>query len=219
MRALDPALLHRWDVTPLEAIAIQNELRGRVSTVSSLGDVRWVAGVDVGVRGSESIAAVALLHYPDLSVAEVSRARRPVTFPYIPGLLSFRELPAVLSAFQGLQQTPDLVLVDGQGLAHPRRFGIACHLGVLLDLPTIGCAKSRLYGREDPLDEEAGSTAYLRDGREIIGALVRTKRGSKPVYVSIGHKVDLPTAISYTLSCTGRYRLPEPTRQAHLAAR
>ena len=209
----------QWEITPQQAVALQQELRGRVSTVNALAEVRRVAGVDVGFRGNECIAAVAVLSYPELSLLEVSRAQRPVTFPYIPGLLSFRESPAILQAFEGVQHSPDLVLVDGQGLAHPRRFGIACHLGLLLDLPTIGCAKSRLCGQADPLATETGSSALLWDGNEVIGAVVRTQANQSPIYVSVGHKIDLPTAIAYTLSCTGRYRQPEPTRQAHLAAR
>ncbi len=215
----DIGLMPSWDVSPQEAIAIQNRLRGLVITTGTVGEVHWVAGVDMGLRGSECIAAVVVLSYPELVVHEVSQARRPVTFPYVPGLLSFRELPAVLQAFEGVRQAPDLVLVDGQGYAHPRRMGIASHLGLLIDLPTVGCAKSRLYGVEDPLDEEAGSVALLRQGEEVLGAVVRTQTRRKPIYVSVGHKVDLRTAVSYTISCTRRYRLPEPTRQAHLAAR
>jgi len=210
--------LHRWDVSPAEAIRIQNELRQRVITTPQVGQVRTVAGVDVGVRDDRARAAVVVLSYPGLAVVEKIVVESPVTFPYIPGLLSFRETPAVLQAFEKLTVDPDLIIVDGQGFAHPRRFGIACHIGVLIDRPTIGCAKSRLVGTHGEPDAAAGCWVELLDNGEVIGAVVRSKEATSPLYVSIGHKIDLPGAIRYVLSCCRGYRLPETSRQAHLAA-
>ena len=151
-------------------------------------------------------------------MVEVRIATGEIALPYIPGLLSFREMPLILAACEELDSVPDLILVDGQGLAHPRRLGLACHLGLFLDVPTIGCAKSRLCGHHEPPGERPGSYAELKDGDEIIGAVLRTKPGVKPIYVSIGHKVDLKTAICWVVNCCCGYRLPEPTRMAHLAA-
>jgi deoxyribonuclease V len=209
---------HRWDVTPEEAEAIQLSLAGKVVLEPLLGEVTQVAGVDMSAR-NVARAAVVLLSYPELQVLEIARAEKPLSFPYIPGLLSFREVPAVLAAFEKLSRWPHLIYVDGQGIAHPRKFGIASHIGVLLDLPTIGVAKSPLavHGPEPP--PEPGSwTEWINRRGEVLAAAVRTKRGSKPVYVSPGHKIDLPTAVRYVLAACRGYRLPEPTRQAHLAA-
>jgi len=207
---------HPWDVTPAQARAIQDELRGYVSTVDRLGPVRHVAGVDVGFedKGTTTRAAVAVLRYPDLELVEHHIARVPTTFPYVPGLLSFREIPAVLEALAQLTIVPDLVLCDGQGLAHPRRLGIACHLGVLLDRPTIGVAKSRLIGTHAEVPQTKGGWVPLMDGEEVIGAVLRTRTGVKPVYVSPGHRVSLETAVDYVMGCLTRYRLPETTRWA-----
>lgn len=210
--------LHRWDVSPSEAVQIQEIIRSRISSTGELGLVRRVAGVDVGFQSGTAVAAVAVLSYPDLAQIETHLARRPVQFPYVPGLLSFREAPAVLDALQGIENDPDLILVDGQGIAHPRRAGIASHVGVLVDRATIGCAKSLLCGKHGVVGNSVGSYAYIVDRGEIIGAALRTKEGVKPVYVSIGHKIDLETAIQFVLSCCRGYRLPEPTRLAHLAA-
>jgi deoxyribonuclease V len=162
--------------------------------------------------------AVVVLEYPGLNLVEVSVIRGTVNFPYIPGLLSFREAPLVLRAFQALETTPDLVLVDGQGIAHPRRIGLASHLGLFLDVPTIGCAKSRLCGSHEVPGIEAGEYTELMDKQEIIGVVLRTKVRTKPVYVSIGHRIDLPTAVYWVRECCKGYRLPEPTRLAHQAA-
>ena len=159
-----------------------------------------------------------VLNYPELRLVETKVVRGKVDFPYVPGLLSFREAPLTLAACEGLALIPDLVLVDGQGIAHPRRFGFASHLGLFLDTPTIGCAKSRLCGRHEEPAEEPGSYAEVVDGGETIGVALRTKAGSKPLYVSIGHKVDLEAAIYWVLECCRGYRLPEPCRLAHLAA-
>jgi deoxyribonuclease V len=163
-------------------------------------------------------AAVVVLRYPGLEIVERKVITMPVVFPYVPGLLSFREVPLILAACEQLTVTPDLFIADGQGVAHPRRLGLACHLGLFLVVPTIGCAKSILCGRHDEVGEERGDSAPLYDDGEVVGAAVRTRRGVKPVYVSIGHKVDLRTAIDWVLACCYRYRLPEPTRLAHLAA-
>lgn len=211
--------LHSWTLTPKEAVALQRRLVGRVITRNRLGPVRFVAGTDIAVshRSADGYAGVVVMSYPDLRIVETVSVAAALTFPYIPGLLAFRELPLLLKAFARLKCVPDLILVDGQGLAHPRRFGIACHLGLLLDAPTIGCAKSRLFGRHTapPLRKGRFATLYDNDNH-VIGAAVRTKDRTHPIYVSIGHKISLPTAIRYTLACGRGYRVPEPTRQAHL---
>ncbi|MBD2537625.1 deoxyribonuclease V [Coleofasciculus sp. FACHB-SPT36] len=207
---------HAWPDTPEEAIAIQQQLSKEVITSDQLESVQYVAGVDMGFEESGTIsrAAVAVLSFPDLQLQEQAIAFRPTTFPYIPGFLSFREIPAVLDALEKVSITPDLILCDGQGIAHPRRFGIASHLGVLIDLPTIGVAKSLLVGKHDELPVEKGAWQPLRYRREIIGAVLRTRTGVKPVYVSSGHRVSLETAIDYVMRCTTKYRLPETTRIA-----
>ena len=181
---------------------------------------RLIAGADVSVSKTQGMAtgAVVVLEYPGFTVVEVKEIHGRLGFPYIPGLLSFRESPLVLAAYEELSVTPDLLLVDGQGVAHPRRFGLACHLGLLLDIPTIGCAKSRLCGRHEVPEIEPGSYTELVDGDETIGVALRTKLRTNPIYVSIGHKVDLDSAIHWVLECCRGYRLPEPTRLAHLAA-
>ncbi len=208
---------HSWPLTVNEAIAIQEKLQAEVITVDQLQEpVQYVAGVDMGFEadGTISRAAVAILSFPDLQLQETSIARSPTTFPYIPGFLSFREIPAVLDALEKVKITPDLILCDGQGIAHPRRFGIACHLGVILDLPTIGVAKSLLIGKHEDLASTRGSKQPLIHKGETIGVVLRTRTEVKPVYVSIGHRVSLPTAIDYVLRCTPKYRLPETTRIA-----
>lgn len=211
---------HPWEVTPAEARNIQQRLAARVETADRLGTVRSVAGVDVGFEdgGRTTRAAVAVLHFPSLLSAEQAIARLPTGFPYIPGLLSFREIPAVLAALGKLSRLPDLLLCDGQGFAHPRRFGIACHLGVLTGLPAIGVAKSRLVGDHAPVPEQKGSWVPLLEGDERIGAVLRTRDRVTPLYISSGHRVSLETAIEYVLRCTTKYRLPETTRAAHRLA-
>ncbi len=211
---------HRWDVTPKEAIALQLALRGEVVTEDRLGPVRHVAGVDVGFEDGNRTtrAAVAVLTFPGLELADRAIARIPTSFPYVPGLLSFREVPAVIAALERLAVAPDLLLCDGQGYAHPRRFGLACHLGLLCDLPSIGVAKTRLIGEHREPGSQKGDWAPLLDDGETIGAVLRSRVGVKPLYVSIGHRVSLETAIHYALACTARYRLPETTRWAHRLA-
>ena len=212
---------HRWDVTPKEAMQIQRDLASRVIERDCLGEVRRVAGVDVGFEGDGNQiarAAVVVLDFPALEPIDYAIARLPVTFPYIPGLLSFREVPVVLRALEALKTEPDVIIVDGHGRAHPRRMGIASHLGVLLDSPTIGCAKSILCGTVAEPENQVGAWSLLRDGAELIGAAVRTREGTTPVYVSVGHRVSLERAIDTVLQCCKRYRLPETTRYAHRVA-
>ncbi len=214
-----PQQIH-WPENITEARAIQEQLRSRVITENRLGAVNTVAGVDVGFeeKGKITRAAVAALHFPQLDLVEQAIARQPTCFPYIPGYLSFREIPALLAALAKITTTPDLILCDGQGLAHPRRFGIACHLGVLTGLATIGVAKSRLIGTHDEPGARKGSWTPLMDKGEVIGAVLRTRDKVSPLYVSVGHRIDLQTAIEYVLRCTTRYRLPETTRWAHRLA-
>jgi deoxyribonuclease V len=213
-------LRHSWNLTPREAIALQQRLRSRVIKLGRPGAVRHVAGTDVGFEGSGGTAraAVALLSFPQLALVDYAIARLPVRFPYVPGLLSFREMPALLAALGKLDVPPDLILCDGHGYAHPRRFGIASHLGVYLGIPTIGVAKSRLVGEHGQPMQRRGAWVPLRDRGEIIGAVVRTRPYTLPVYVSIGHRVSLALAVRYALACTNRYRLPETTRWAHRLA-
>jgi deoxyribonuclease V len=174
--------------------------------------------VDVGIREDVARAAVVVLTYPDLRPVEQAVYEGTVMFPYVPGLLAFREAPAVLAAIAKLKQQPDVFILDGQGRAHPRRFGIACHVGLWLDKPTIGCAKSRLFGRHDEPGQAPGDFTPLRAGRDMIGAVLRTKPRTNPLYISVGHKIDLDSAVHFVLNCTRGYRLPEPTRLAHQAA-
>ena len=199
---------------------MQRELRAHLILTDQLGPVRRVAGVDVGfeAHGAVTRAAVAVLRYPELDVLETAIARRPTTFPYIPGLLSFRELPAVLAALEPLREPPDLLLCDGQGIAHPRRFGIASHLGLLVDIPAIGVAKTRLCGTHEEPPNQRGAWTPLRGEGEIIGAVLRTRPGVKPLYISPGHRISLETALVYVMRCCTRYRLPETTRHAHRLA-
>jgi deoxyribonuclease V len=208
---------HSWVLTVEEAIALQEKLTKEVITVDQIPQpVRYVAGVDMGFEsaGTISRAAVAVLSFPALQLQEYAIARRPTSFPYIPGLLSFREIPALLDALEKINTTPDLILCDGQGIAHPRRLGIASHLGLILDMPTIGVAKSLLVGKHQEVPNVKGSWQPIIHRKETIGAALRTRVGTKPVYISSGHRVSLPTAIDYVLQCTPKYRLPETTRIA-----
>jgi len=218
--------LHRWDVAPAEAREIQLALRGRMEREDRLGAVRHVAGADIALelqgRGSwrsgegRAIAGVIVYRFPEMEEAERASAVQPLQFPYVPGLLSFREIPALLAAFESLRISPDLIFCDGQGYAHPRRFGLACHLGVLLNTPTVGVAKSVLTGEYKEPGKSAGSASALIDATsgETIGAAVRTASGVKPVYVSTGHRISLERAIEFTLAVTDGFRIPRPTREA-----
>lgn len=216
---VDPRTLV-WPKTVAKARAIQEQLRHRVIGRDRLGRIRYVAGMDVGFEagGTMARAAVVVLSFPDLVPCEQVAVRRRVRFPYVPGYLSFREIPVVLAALARLRLKPDLLLCDGQGLAHPRRFGLACHLGVLTGIASIGVAKSRLIGEHGRLGRARGSWMPLRDAGEIVGAVLRTRTDVNPVYVSVGHRVRLDTAIDLVLRCTPRYRLPETTRAAHRLA-
>ncbi len=216
-----PRRLHSWDLTPAEAMEVQRRLASQVVCAARFArEPKLIAGTDISgaMRGQEALGAVVVVRYPELTVAETATARVRPPMPYIPGLLSFRETPVLLQVFERLKTTPDLIVVDGHGLAHPRRFGIACHIGLLLGIPTLGCAKSILTGRHDALGTARGSVAPLLDKGEVIGAAVRTQDGVTPVYVSIGHRIDLETAVEWVLKLAPRYRLPETTRLAHEAA-
>ncbi len=210
----------RWDVTPAEARQIQEAVRSRVSRRNGkeLKRIQYVAGVDCALRNNHAIAAVPVLDFNTLELVDLAIVEKPLVFPYVPGLLTFRECPAILAAMETLAVKPDLVMVDGQGIAHPRRIGIAAHLGVLLDKPTIGVAKSRLIGTHDEPYHTAGCYTDLWDKKDLIGGVLRTRDNCNPLYISIGHKIDLPTAIDLVLECCRGYRLPEPTRFAHQAA-
>jgi deoxyribonuclease V len=214
------AVSHAWDLPIPEAKALQDWLAGEVVTETTFDPaaVETVAGVDVGFRGGMARAAVVVLTFPDLKPVDRSLAEVPVRFPYVPGLLALREGPAVLAALEHLTVWPDVFLFDAHGLAHPRRIGLASHLGVILDWPSIGCAKSRLTGIHAEPGDTVGEWAPLVDGLETVGSVLRTRAGVKPVYVSIGHRVDLGTAIELVLGCTRGYRLPETTRFAHKMA-
>jgi deoxyribonuclease V len=211
---------HDWQVTPAEAIKIQLTMAGEVSRVGNIENPRYIAGVDISVDrwAKTGTAAVVVLSYPGLAVVETRVVTDRIGFPYVPGLLSFRESPLILAACEKLAVTPDIIMVDGQGIAHPRRVGLASHLGLLLGVSTIGCAKSRLCGRHVEPGHEAGSYTDLVDRDEVIGAVLRTRSGVSPIFVSIGHRISLPSAIHWVLKCCRGYRLPEPTRLAHQAA-
>jgi deoxyribonuclease V len=211
---------HAWPETPAEAKELQERLAGRVERRDRFAAVSRIAGADVGFadRGGIARAALVVLDFATLALLESVVAREPTRFPYVPGLLSFREAPVVLAAFKKLAAPADLLLCDGQGIAHPRRFGLACHLGVLLDLPTIGVAKSRLIGHYDEPGPNKGDWVPLLDGKgpgqETIGAVLRSRAGVKPLFISVGHRVSLTSAIDFVLRATPRFRLPETTRLA-----
>lgn len=219
-----PELDHGWDLDAEQAVEIQRALAPLVETRDRLPTLRTVCGVDVAHSPfiPDVVASAVLLAYPSMDVlaqADGEGILGMPPFPYVPGLLAFRELPSVLNALEELPQKPDLVIVDGHGLAHPRRFGIACHLGVLTDIPTIGCAKSLLVGKKPDVGPEQGARAPLILDGSVVGYAVRTKAGVKPVFVSTGHRVSPETAVDIVLTCCCGYRLPEPTRAAHNAVR
>ncbi len=215
--------LHSWTISPSDAVALQRELAGQLRLDRTLPEnaVRTIAGVDLSPPDADSgrvRGAAVVVIWPSLEVVEVSTAEGIADFPYVPGLLSFREAPILLEALAGLRTTPDVILVDGQGTAHPRRFGIACHLGLAIDLPTIGCAKSRLVGTHQQPGEEKGGWTPLEHGGDTIGAVVRTRTSVRPIYVSPGNNIDLESSVRWALACSPRYRVPVPTRLAHRAA-
>ena len=211
--------LHPWRVSHAQAVGVQEALRPRLVAAPLPKDPRWVAGADVAYsrRTHRVYAAVVLVELPSLETVESVGVTRAATFPYIPGLLSFREVPALLDAFEQLSRAPDVLVFDGQGLAHPRRFGLACHAGLLLDAPSIGCAKTRLVGEHGPVPNHRGASLPLRVAGETVGAVVRTREGVNPVFVSPGHRADTPSAVALVLALAARYRLPEPQRRAHHA--
>jgi len=214
---------HAWDLSPREAITLQRKLAPRVIREGDLSEsqVHLIAGADVAFDkpNARGIAAVVALDWPSLDVVERVTVEAPVTFPYVPGLLSFRETPLLLAAFEQLRSTPDLVMVDGHGFAHPRRFGFACHIGLMLGLPTIGVAKSRLIGSHEAVESAHGSRSDLTDNGEVIGAVLRTRERVRPIYVSVGHRIGLRAAERWALACAKAYRVPEPTRLADKLSR
>jgi deoxyribonuclease V len=209
---------HSWSLSAEDAIALQRKLASQVVTNVSLGPVRLIAGADVSYNRFSPIfyAGIVVLKADDLSIVERRGAVAESPFPYVPGLLSFREAPVLLQALERVESQPDVVMFDGQGIAHPRRLGIASHVGLCLEVPTVGCAKSRLTGRFGELGTAAGSHTPLRDGKEVIGSVVRTKDNVQPLFVSPGNRIDLASSVRLVLASCRGYRLPEPTRQAHL---
>jgi deoxyribonuclease V len=197
---------------------IQRRLRDQVIMETAFDEPKTVAGIDCGFKDDKARAAVVVLEYANLEPVDQAIAEIPVAFPYVPGLLSFRETPAVLEALSQLSVEPDLLILDGQGYAHPRRMGLACHVGVITDVPAIGCAKSRLIGEHSEPADEVGSWVPLYDQGEVIGAVLRSRAGVAPLFVSVGHKIDLQTAVAVVLHCCAGYRLPETTRYAHRVA-
>ncbi|WP_432455093.1 MULTISPECIES: deoxyribonuclease V [unclassified Agarivorans] len=218
---MQPVITHSWDITETEALQLQHSLAAKVIQKDQFGKIHLVAGVDVAYskESNKLIAAAVILDTTTLEVIETATATDTVNFPYIPGLFSFRELPPLMKAFSKLKHTPDLVICDGQGLAHPRRFGLACHLGVIFDVPTVGCGKTRLLGEHENPDTTRGAIAPLVDNNEIIGNALRTQTGINPIYVSIGHRISLATACEWVLKLSPKYRLPETTRQADQTVR
>lgn len=212
---------HSWELQPKDAIALQKALCSKVIRASdlSISQINTVAGIDTHFEQGSAKAAVAVLDLTTLETIETAVAWKRVNYSYVPGLLSFREGPVVLDALQKIKHAPEVLLFDGQGIAHPRRFGLASHIGLWLDLPSIGCAKTRLSGRYAEPDSEKGSYSYLREDGETIGAVVRTRKNVRPVFVSIGHRMNLQDSIRIVLKCCRRYRLPEPTRRADQLAR
>jgi len=212
---------HPWNLEPKQAIVLQNQLRGYAVTKDDLpAEVKSVAGVDVGFESNGTVtrAAVVVLRLPGLQVIGQAIAKIPTEFPYIPGLLSFREIPAILEALAKLDCLPDLLLCDGQGYAHPRRFGIACHLGLLTNIPSLGVGKTRLIGEYPTVPDRRGAWVPLSHRGERIGAVLRSRLGVKPIYISSGHRISLETSLLYVMQCTTRFKLPETTRQAHRLA-
>lgn len=209
--------MHPWDVSSREAVAIQKAMRDKLVLSDCFSSIKHVAGIDVGLDAETNVgrAAIAVLTFPGLECVETVTAEAPLAFPYLPGLLSFREIPVILPALKKLRTIPDVLLCDGQGTAHPRRFGVACHLGLLTDIPAIGVGKTRLTGVYEEPCREKGCWVPLRDKGEVIGAVVRTRTGVKPLFISPGHKISLESSVQLVMQCVGRYRLPETTRYAH----
>jgi deoxyribonuclease V len=205
-------------IKPREAILLQEKLRNKIIEKDSFAKIKIIAGADITLErdGNNGIAGVVVYSYPELKKIERVYCEGEIKFPYIPGLLSFREAPLIIKAFKGLKTKPDILILDGQGKAHPRRFGLACHVGLLLDLPTIGCAKSRLVGEYNEPGKAKWNASKLYDHKETIGMVLRTKTNVKPVYISVGHKISLNGAVKIIKQTTGQYRIPIPTRDAHI---
>jgi deoxyribonuclease V len=212
--------LHGLDLSPPEARRLQEELASSVvaGPALDLSGVRYVAGADVSTQGDVAYATVVVLDFPGLSPVEIKGFEAPLRFPYVPGLLSFRELPSVVGALERVETEVDALILDAQGIAHPRRMGLASHLGIFLDVPTVGCAKSLLVGSFQEPGREKGSATDLVHRGEVVGKVLRTRDGVSPVYVSVGNGIDLASSVELVLACCTRYRLPETTRQAHNAA-
>ena len=217
---MDLVRRHGWDLTPVQAVALQRQLAGEVvaDRPLNLDAVRLVAGVDVSVKNERSHAAIVVATFPDFRVVETVTAEMPTPFPYVPGLLSFREGPVLEEAFGRLSAEPDVFLFDGMGTAHPRRIGIASHMGLWLQRPTVGVGKTRLCGRNAPLDDEKGAYQPLIDKGETIGAVLRTRTGKHPLFISPGHLSDIPSSVALVLACAPKFRQPEPIRLAHRTA-
>jgi len=213
---MEPRFRARWNLTPREAARLQERLRERVVLEDDFKSIRYVAGADLAFDPGtdQAFAGVIVYRFPELEEVERRAARRKLRFPYVPGLLSFRESPVLLAAFALLRTEPDLILIDGHGRAHPRLFGIACHLGILFDKPTIGCAKSLLVGEHDEPGEKAGASSPLIFRGERVGVVLRTRNRVKPIYVTIGHRVSLDSAVHLVRRCLDGYRIPRPTREA-----
>jgi deoxyribonuclease V len=208
--------LHSWKVPPKEAVQIQLRLRERVEVTDRFSKICKVAGADIALDLERKIAIAGVIVYSFPEMKEIERvwAKGALTFPYVPGLLSFREIPTLTAAFAKLKNTPDLIFVDGHGFAHPRRMGIASHLGVVLDCPTVGCAKSVLCGEAEEPADEAGAASELTHKDEVIGIALRSRVGTRPIYISIGHRVSLDSAVRFALAATDGFRVPRPTREA-----
>lgn len=218
---MKPVLNHSWDLSEQEALALQQKLSSKIIKHDDLNKIKLIAGVDVAYskETDQLVSAVVVLDAFSLEVIETVLSYDRSKFPYISGLFSFREIPALISAFDKLKNIPDLVVCDGQGYAHPRRFGLACHLGLIFDIPTIGCGKTKLIGQHEKINLKKGSTTSLKDKNEIIGNLLRTQDNINPIYVSIGHRISLATACDWVLKLSPLYRLPQTTRLADQAVR
>jgi len=216
---MNPRTLHPWDLSCKEAISVQRRLSSQVRQVPLTKPVRIIAGADVSYakQDAEVYAAVLVFSFPDLALCDQALATDGMKFPYVPGLLSFREAPSLTKAFRKIRRKPDVIIFDGQGIAHPRGMGLASHMGLILDCPSIGCAKTRLVGIHPTLPTARGSMALLTDQGRVVGGVVRTRESVKPVFVSPGHAITLEESIRLVLDCCRGYKLPEPTRQAHIA--
>lgn len=213
---MKPVINHKWDLSEMEAIKLQKELSLQVTKEDQFPEINYVAGIDVAYSEQSDllIAAIVILEAISLNIVESVVVEDSVQFPYIPGLFSFRELPPIVKAFEQIKTSPQLIVCDGQGIAHPRRFGLASHLGVIFDVPTIGCGKTKLWGDYKEPSQERGAYSLLVDEEEIIGGVLRTQESVKPLFVSVGHRISLETACNWIVKLAPHYRLPETTRQA-----